>query len=225
MKIDSFVKTLLLSCALVFATCQTHATLYFWTNGTPGNLNTNWNNGLNWTPNGTPGNLDSVIFTASNAFTTAGLTTVGGGSNAVNLANFNNGVSASLTIGSLCYSNTGANYNNTYLANGAVLTVTNIGGFVSGSPSNDFGTTTALTTIAGTNATLNVTNTNTIFYVGLGSTGGGSPVATLDLSALQTLQVAVSRFMVGLAYTSTTTQNRPGGILIFRPPTPLLPNT
>jgi hypothetical protein len=214
MKSHSQIRTLVLSSALVFVAHLAQATTYYWTNGN--NANLNWSYAPNWSPNGPPGSADTAIFNSSNAFTAGGgLSPLGGGTNAISLANFNNIVDSGFggAIASLTYSNTGANYNNTYLADGVTLNVTNTGGFVCGSSSLDLGQAATLTTIAGTNATLNVSNTNAIFFVGLGSVSGATPMATLDMSALQTFNATVGRFMVGVAYSSISTQNHPGGIL------------
>ena len=215
MKVSSRIKIPAILTASVCLSVSLHAATFFWnwTNGVSADMN--WSDSLNWSPNGVPANGDTVIFNNTNAVAGAGLSTVGGGINDIVFANFNNVVDPGFggIISSVIYSNVAANYNNTYITNGGTLNVTNTGGFVSGSSSLDFGTTTALTTIAGSNATLNITNTNAIFFVGLGTAGTGSPVATLDLSALGTLTVGVSRFMVGDAYASTSAQNRPGGIL------------
>jgi len=211
MKPHSILKAIL-SSGLLLAAPLAQAATYYWTNGI--NANTNWSYGQNWSPNGGPGPGDDTVFTSANAFPTPGLTTIGGGKGAVSLANFNNAVDAGFggTISSLTYSNSGSAYNNTYLADGVTLNITNLGGFVCGSAQFDFGTATGLTTIAGPNASLTVNNTNSFFFVGFGS-ASGSPVATLDLSALGTLNVAVSRFMVGAAFTNSTTISHPGGIL------------
>ena len=212
MKTHFIIRMFVLSTALVAAAHLARGAQYYWTNGV--NTNINWSYGQNWSPNGPPSFADDVIFTSSDAFPTPGLTTVGGGPNAINFANFNNVVDAGFggSIGSLTYSNAGSAFNNTYLTNGVTLNVTNLGGFVSGSTLYDFGSSTVTNTIAGTNATLNVSNASGLFFVGFGS-ASGSPVSTLDLSALQTFNATVSRFMVAVAFTNTTTISHPGGIL------------
>jgi len=215
MKSCSQIRTLVLLSALVFAAHCAQAATYYWTNGN--NANLNWSYAQNWLPNGPPGHADTAIFTSSNAFTAGGgLSTAGGGPNVLNMANFNNIVDTGFSgaIASLTYSNFGSFYNNTYLANGVTLNVTNTGGFVCGS--TNVGTQyNELNTIAGTNATLNVSNPSAVFFVGLGTnaSSGFLPTATLDMSALQTFNATVSQFLVGAAYASYVNQNRPGAIL------------
>jgi hypothetical protein len=215
MKSCSQIRTLVLLSALVFAAHCAQAATYYWTNGN--NANLNWSYAQNWLPNGPPGHADTAIFTSSNAFTAGGgLSTAGGGPNVLNMANFNNIVDTGFSgaIASLTYSNFGSFYNNTYLANGVTLNVTNTGGFVCGS--TNVGTQyNELNTIAGTNATLNVSNPSAVFFVGLGTnaSSGFLPTATLDMSALQTFNATVSQFMVGVAYANSTTINLPGGIV------------
>jgi hypothetical protein len=188
-----------------------------WT-GADQNNSLNWSDNLNWTLPNVPGVNDNVLFNGSDDFTSGGgLSTVGGGTNAILSYLFNNIVDSGFdgTISSLTYSNFGSDYNNTYLADGVTLNVTGAAGFVCGSTNLSVGTTTTeLTTIAGANATLNVNNANAVFFVGLGTTGSsGTPVATLDMSALQTFNATVSQFMVGVAYASYLNENLPGGIV------------
>lgn len=166
-------------------------------------VNTNWSDGLNWESPGVPGGVDAVVFAVTAAQTASALSTPGGGSAALNPANVNNIVNANFTISSLTYSNANGTYHNTLIQNGATLNITNSGGLTVGSGSADFGAgATEFVTIAGTNGTLEVANTNATLFVGLGDSGSATETATLDMSALGAFNASVSRFLIGVGSSS-----------------------
>jgi autotransporter-associated beta strand protein len=158
---------------------------------------TNWSDRLNWQLPGAPTVSDNVGFGGNGAVGASPFNSVGAGLEGVsNPQNVNNFVDTSSSIASLTYTNLGATYHNTLLANGASLTVNSNGSLNVGSGSIDFGASvTEFVTIAGSNSTLNVNNTNGTMYVGIGNSGGQ---ATLDLSGLGTFNASVSRFFVGV---------------------------
>jgi autotransporter-associated beta strand protein len=159
--------------------------------------NTNWSEALNWQLPGAPAPSDLVIFAAAGAASGTPFNSLGDGvGGIVNPAGINNCVNTSFTIGTLAYTNVGGLYQNTLIAGGAALTVTNTGGLTVGSGSVDFGASkTAFVTIAGTNGTLNVNNTNGVLFVGIGDSSGQ---ATLDMSGLGAFNASVSTFLVGV---------------------------
>jgi autotransporter-associated beta strand protein len=174
-----------------------------WTGADLPNLNTNWSDRLNWQLPGAPGPGDNVIFNTTGAQTASALSTPGGGANTLVPDYLNNIVDANTTISSLTFTNANSSYHNTLINNGRTLNITNSGSLTVGSGSLDFGSTaTEFVTIAGTNGTLNVNNTNGTLFVGLGSGSSGSHQATLDLSALGTFNAKISRLMVGVGSSS-----------------------
>jgi hypothetical protein len=158
---------------------------------------TNWSDRLNWQLPGAPGVGDNVIFTGTAAVGGTPFDFVGdGAASSISPGTINNFVDTTTTVGSLTYSNVGGTFHNTLIANGGVLTVNSNGSLTVGSGSVDFGSGAIGTaTIAGLASTLNVSNTNGTFFVGLGN---ASSQATLDLSGLGTLNATVSRFFVGV---------------------------
>ena len=208
------MKNLKLCCLAAVVLSLPHfarATVYTWNTLTPGAY---WSASADWLPTGIPVSADTVALNNTNAAGSPGLSVMGGGPGAIEPGNFNNIIDSAFggTINTLSYSNLATAYQNTYITNGITLFVTNA--FSAGSSTADFGTVTGLATIAGPSGSLVVTNnTNAVVTVGLGSTGGGSPVYTLDMSALGNFTATISRLLVGNAYANTTTINRPGGIL------------
>ena len=171
-----------------------------WTGGDAA-ITINWSDALNWQLPGAPVAGDNVVFNPTDAQSASALSPPGGGASALQSYYVNNIVDANFTISSLTFTNVNGTYHNTFISNGLTLTITNA--LTMGSGSLDFGSAaTEFVTIAGTNGTLNVNNTNTTLYVGLGSGSSGSHQVTLDLSALGTFNATVSRLMVGVGSSS-----------------------
>jgi autotransporter-associated beta strand protein len=196
-----------------------------WTNGVSADIY--WSDGLNWSPVGVPGPLDSLIFNNTNSGGNcvapgAGLNVAGGGQSQINFADFNGLVDAKFggAISAMLCSNLSGTYQNILITNNTTLTITNgltvgngvaaaTGGITPGSGGTDYGVTIANVTIAGTNATLLMNNTNENLWVAEGSaTSSSSLYATLDLSALDNFDATISRLLVGLPAV-----NRPGSFL------------
>ena len=166
-----------------------------------GGLNENWS-GPNWT-GGTPGPTNDIRFFDPAALSPAGAV--------------NNIVDANLTVASLQYGNSNS-FHTTLINPGVTLTVSNgVAGNVllAGTGTDNGGTQPLVATVAGTGGTLAVvgTNTGSAFNVRQGSTTSGTHRATLDLSGLDTLTLAVGRLLVGGDGTGTAAVNRPAGTL------------
>jgi hypothetical protein len=173
-----------------------------WTGADLANDITNWSDAMNWELPGAPGGSDNVLFNGTGSQTVSELSTVGGGAADLQLQYVDNIVDANFTISSLTFTNAGS-YHNTWINNGKTLNITNTASLTVGNASLDFGgATVESVTIAGTNGTLQVNNTNGTLYVGLGSATSGSHQATLDMSALGTFNATVSRIAVGVGSTS-----------------------
>ena len=162
-------------------------------------VSTNWTDALNWQLPGAPLTTDTVIFDTNGQQTASVYSSPGGGANAWNPANVNNIVNTNFTLSTLIYTNIGssgsASYQNTYITNGATLTVTN--SMAVGSGSADYGSSAQENvTISGTNGTLTVINTNSTFLVDLVDPNSGAQ-AVLDMSGLGTFNATVGTFEVG----------------------------
>ncbi len=173
-----------------------------WSGADVPNLHTNWSDNANWQTPGAPTAADNVIFNDTAVQGSSALSTPGAGSGALDFQNINNIVDANSTISSLAYTNVGGLYQNTLIASGKALTITNSSTngiiFAVGSSSTDFGSSaTENATISGPNSTLNVNNTNDTFFVGLVTGGAGTEQATLDMSALGSFNASVNSFAVG----------------------------
>jgi fibronectin-binding autotransporter adhesin len=179
--------------------------------------NMNWSDPNNWQSPGVPQPGGYVIFSDVAAVGSSPFSGgLGDGPSGIS-GNINNIVDGDFTIGELNYSNVLSDYQNTLLADGVTLNVvgdgtnTSPGLFTVGSGETDYGTSAAgFVTIAGTNSTLNLNNTNNLIYVSLGSSSGGDQQATLDLSGLGTLNANVSQIFVGVGANS-------GGIPLKHP--------
>jgi fibronectin-binding autotransporter adhesin len=176
-----------------------------WTGADVPNLNTNWSDNLNWQSPNAPHAGEAVIFNSTAAQPASALSTPGGGSAALDVTKVDNIVNTGFTIASLSYTNIGGTFHNTYIVNGATLTLTNgntnssANIFADGSSSVDLGETAMNNvTISGPEAVLTVDNTNNNFFVGMESaTGAGALSSTLDMSALGTLNATVNSFEIG----------------------------
>jgi fibronectin-binding autotransporter adhesin len=173
-----------------------------WSGADVANLHTNWSDASNWQAPGAPTAADNAIFTETAAQSASALSTPGGGPGALNFAAINNIVDANFTISSLIYTNVGGTYQNTFIANGDTLTIsnTNTSGTLlsAGSANTDFGASaTGNVTISGPNGTLDVDNTNDTVFVGLVTAGTGTELGTLDMSGLGSFNASVSSFAVG----------------------------
>ncbi len=179
----------------------------FWTGADAPNIN--WSDRLNWQLPGAPSAGDNLIFNNTGTQTTSALSTPGGGPDTLMPDYVNNIVESSYTISSLTYTNLNSTYHNTFIADGATLTLTNA--LTVGSLSVDFGAANQESVnIAGPKGTVNVNNPSGLVAVALTSASSGTHVATLDMSALGTFQASVSRVAVGSLNTTTT---RPSGTL------------
>jgi fibronectin-binding autotransporter adhesin len=167
-----------------------------------GSVSTNWTDNTNWLTPVAPSAGDNVIFNETAAQNASALSAPGGGPTALVPANENNIVNASTTISSLNYTNVGGTYQNTFIASGKSLTITNNIGtnviLAIGSSSTDFGASaTENATISGPNGALNVDNTNDTIFVGMVTGGAGTEQGTLDMSGLGSFNASVSSFAVG----------------------------
>jgi hypothetical protein len=169
-----------------------------WIGADISNHNTNWSDGLNWSSGVAPGANGPASFTTTASASVSALSTAGGGPGALVPSSINNVVDANFSILQLSYANTNGTYHNTYVSDNSSLNVT-LDGLTVGSPSADFGNTSGNVTISGPAGALNVTNSNSIIYVGLGD---GSPASTahavLDMSGLGTFNANVANFFVGV---------------------------
>jgi hypothetical protein len=166
--------------------------------------NTNWSTAINWTLPGEPTPVDNVFFVDNGTavFSSPFNNGIGTGPSGIAPGNINNYVDTSFTIGSLTYTNV-FEYQNTLIANGDSLNIVSNGSLTVGSGTTDFGGgVTTFATIAGTNSTLDVNNTNGTIFVGEGSATASGQQATLDLSGLGTFNATVSRLLVGVGSSS-----------------------
>lgn len=175
-------------------------------------VTTNWSDAVNWELPGVPLPTDTVIFDTNDEQTASAYSTTGGGATSLIPANINNIVDENFTVSTLIFTNIGSagspSYQNTYINNGVTLTITN--SLAIGSSSADYGSSAQENvSIAGTNGTLTVNNTNSTFLVGLIDSGGSGEQAALDMSGLGTFNASVSSFAVGAV---ATTANYLSGI-------------
>ncbi|HLX71430.1 MAG TPA: autotransporter-associated beta strand repeat-containing protein, partial [Verrucomicrobiae bacterium] len=174
--------------------------LWVGTNNTT--VTTNWSDSSNWQLPGVPTPADNVVFAQNGSVSGTPFNSVGDGHDGiVNSGNLNNIVNSTLSVGTLLYTNIGGGSfsQNALIANGATLNILSNGSLTVGNGTLDFGPgATEFVTIAGTNGTLNINNTNGTTYVGLGNSTNGTELATLDLSGLGNLNASVGRFLVGV---------------------------
>jgi fibronectin-binding autotransporter adhesin len=167
-------------------------------------ISTNWSDANNWQAPGAPGAGDYVLFSDVAAASSSPFGAVGDGPGGiVTPGNFNNIVNANFTVAELNYTNAMSDYQNTLLADGVTLDVSDTnapsGWFSVGGGDNDFGTSAStFVTIGGANGTLDLNNTNGLMFVGLGSGTSSGPQATLDLSGLGTFNASISQFYAGV---------------------------
>jgi len=174
-----------------------------------GNVSTNWSDNNNWQLPGAPTNVDNVLFNNSASTTNSALSTPGGGASALIPANVNNIVDRNFTIASLTYTNKGGTYHNTYITNGATLTITNfltVGGFDSATLQQEY-----VNIAGGPGATLNVNNHSNNFQVWIGDSATAASFASLDMSALDNFTATINQLVVGATVGNVV--NRPSGIL------------
>lgn len=169
-----------------------------------------WSDNLNWQLPGAPVPGDNVVFNDSEVAGGSDLSSPGAGSSGFAAGSVNNFVDRNFTIGSLLYTNDSATYENTAITNGATLDITNflaVGKFDSASTAQQ-----TFVNIAGTNATLNVDNTNSSVEVWIGDSGSAASFAMLDLSALDNFTATANKLTVGACAVNNAV-NRPSGIL------------
>ena len=174
------------------------------------NGNTNWSDNLNWQLPGAPIPTDSVIFNNSGAVGSSDLSSPGGGATALTPGAFNNFVDRNFTIASLDYTNNEGSYQNTGIATGATLTITNA--FTVGAVDSASTAQQQYVNLAGTDATLDVTNAASNLEIWIGASGNVTSEANLDLSALDNFTANISRLTVGACAVNNAV-NRPAGIL------------
>ncbi len=162
-----------------------------WTSGS--GTDTNWSNPANWSLSASPGPGTNVVFGPATAV--------------FSLTPPNNVVDQSFTIGSLTYTNNTSADDVTFIANGAVLTVTN--GLTNGVIGNFAGD----TVIQGA-ARLSLTTGGNVLIDAAGSTTAKS--ALLDLSGLNTFTVTnVNRILVGVVAGAPFNANNQEGMLFL----------
>lgn len=155
---------------------------------TPAGADTNWSTAANWTASGPPTSSNDVLFTDLGAVATAGQT--------------NNFVDSSVTVGSLTYGQTN-NFHTTLIASGATLTVGgNASGLLTGTGTDPGDGQLTTAAIAGSGATLAVTNKASSVNIGQSHSTVNNAIssaqATLDLSSLDSLVATVSHVFVGV---------------------------
>jgi hypothetical protein len=198
--------------AMTIAGASASAGTLVWTNGA-GDLN--WSSPFNWTNtttpgNGSPGTANSVVFTNWSAVAASALTAPGSG--VLIPGNVNSIVNASYSIIGLTNFanalNTGPNFQNLQIANGATL---NTGGIqVGGFTQFDFGANNVTTlTISGAGGMLSVTNGGVT--VSADDTAGPNNDAVLDLSALDTF--SMNGQQIRLAVEGSSPYHHASGVL------------
>jgi fibronectin-binding autotransporter adhesin len=160
------------------------------------NVSTNWSDAINWELPGAPTPSDAVIFNQAGSVSGSPFSTVGDGPGGIQTpANINNIVDRNFSLNTLTYTNVAGTYQNTFINSGTTLNITNT--LMVGSETLSWGASKEFVTIAGTNGTLSVANTNGVLFVGLGSSQ-----ATLDMSGLGTFDASVGTFLVGVGSSS-----------------------
>jgi autotransporter-associated beta strand protein len=213
------IKTL---CVLALFTCVatqfSNASQYWIGVDSHNNVSTNWSDFNNWCIGGPPLSTGGAVFSNDvSAQVASPFSVVGNGSGGITtFANFNNVVDLNFVtnasfghgaINSLQYTNVGM-FQNTLISSNVTLIVSN--GLTIGNTTVDFGGSTVVNaTIAGTNGTLSLPNTNETMFVGLGSGTALSHNATLDLSGLGMFNATISHLEVGVG----TANNRMDGVL------------
>jgi pectin methylesterase-like acyl-CoA thioesterase len=151
-----------------------------------GSASTNWSDPGSWT-GGVPGGGDDVKFYDPGA-TTAGV------------SNINNFVDPSFAglIGSLQYGNTN-NSHTTLIGPSQTLNVTNTGGLIVGTLTDNGNAQVVNATVTGPGGTLSLSNPAAVIYISQGRSANGNSTqrATLDLSGLGTFTVIANRVDVG----------------------------
>lgn len=189
------------------------AATVIWTAGST--TDTNWSNGANWSggtgTGGVPGSSDDVVFGALGSSTS--FTAI---SNVVDSTSGNFGG----IIGSLAYTNNvSGTFQNTLIAPGLTLTITNNTGpfgsalFV-GTPTAGTAAATITANISGPGATLNVNNTNAV--ISLSQSGSSSALAVLDLTNLDNFSASVRAIGIGDFYYGIGTIGAEGELLLAK---------
>jgi len=170
------------------------AAITVWTAGSTSS--TNWSDGANWAGGtgtaGVPASTDDVVFGA-----------VGAAPSAASISNVVDSTSGNFggTISSLSYTNNVVGtYQNTLIAPGVTLTITNNTGpfgtalFV-GTPNAQGSNTAVFASISGPGAVLNINNTNA--NISITRSGGSSALATLLMTNLDTFTANVNVVAIG----------------------------
>ena len=168
--------------AVAFLGCATlPAATIVWTNG-PTDMN--WSSADNWIGGVAPGATDDVRFYDDGTAGSPGAV--------------NNIVSADTSISSLQYAPSNYLYHTTEIASGRTLTVTN--GLTAGGTLTADGSLQVFSSITGAGGALSVSgNTSARLWVGQGSTVNfTTPLATLDMSGLDTFQSTAGLVSVGV---------------------------
>ena len=150
---------------------------------------TNWSDGNNWAGNVAPGGGDDVKFFNAGTNGVAGTP--------------NNLVDGSFAgdIGSLQYGNTNG-FHTTVIAAGQILSITNTGGLIVGTPGDVGVAYTNRPTITGSGGTLDVNNASAVISLNQGTaTSVNFPQSILDLSGLGNFNATVNRIGIGTQYT------------------------
>jgi hypothetical protein len=172
--------------------------------GVPGTLvwigTNNWSVPLNWTNmtsagNGPPGVANDVVFTNYAA--------------AIANGTINNVVNSNSKIASLAFNHTNG-FHTTQIAPGKTLTIAGINGLLVGTETDAGNLQLVTAKITGAGGTLDLTNSGASLIVRQGSVNsGGTLMATLDLSGLDTFRATVYQIQIG-AYGPNA---RPAGTL------------
>jgi len=191
--------------------CGANAATLIWTAAS--GTDTNWSTGANWTnatagTSGTaPAGTDDVKFYDLGAV--------------VGVSNINNFVDGSFAgyIGSLQYANTNNNHT-TLIAPNQTLNVTNSGGLITGTLTDNGSAQTVNATVTGPAGTFNLSNSAAVVYVSQGrsANGNGTQRATLDLTGLDRFLATANRIDVGTRQPGGTanSQNATGTLKLAR---------
>ena len=128
---------------------------------------------------GAPAPGDVVLFGNTGTTFSPAVSIPGGGINALVSDFINNIVDTDFSISSLTFSNNSSTYHNTYINSGRKLTITNVltAGAFDGNPSAQHG----FVNIAGTNATLSISNSAVNLQVWIVNSNGNVSQEILDL--------------------------------------------
>jgi pectin methylesterase-like acyl-CoA thioesterase len=207
------ISTFVFFAGLLMMSPTSRAGAAFWT-GASG-TDTNWSNGGNWSGGGgtagVPASTDDVVF--GNIGTATSITGI---SNVVD----NTSGNFSGTISSLSYTNnTAGSYQNTLIAPGVTLTITNNTGpfgsalFV-GTPTAGAAAASIFASISGSGATLNINNTNAI--IDLTQSGGSSALATLLMTNLDNFSANINKIAIGDYFFGVGTVAAQGSLFLAR---------